>query len=291
MSTPELFSVSRKALSDISAQAKLLGDYQEKLVRSFNLSGITALSETYSNFAKQLEANTNVFTSMLQQSNFKSLIDNMSRQTPYNYYGLLISEQFELIDASRKYNFGSVEVLPLEVVKSLLIDISDVSVNDLLLESISAITSLVSELVDSFLEEPELKEYAFLLGRAIEAMSGGHFEASQTLSTALWDSYLCERAGRKGAITSVKTVGSRPDIDSMENFSPLYDYGAYGPAIAAYTTPGESGKYSRNGTIHYLSKTSANKLNSIKSLTIATGVLGRAWRQLPSTSNQVEDGL
>ena len=289
MRTPDFGEMSGKAFADVSVQVKLLGNYQEKLVSAFNLSGIAALSETYSNYARQLEANAHAFTSMLQQFDFKSLLDNMLRQTPYNYDGLMISEQFELIDASRKYNFGTVEVLPADLVESLLKDSSVESINDLLLDSIPAITNKASELVDAYLDEPELVEYAFLLGRAIEAMTDGHYEASQTLSTALWDSYLCERAGRKDALTAVKTVGSRPDIESMENFSPLYDYGAYGPAIAAYTTPGESGKYSRNGTIHHLSKTSANKLNSIKSLTIATGVLGRAWRQLPATNNQLKE--
>lgn len=283
MITPEFSGISRQALSNISAQAKSLGDYQEKLVSAFNLSGITALSKTYSNFAKHLEANTHAVTSALQQNNFKSLLERMARQTPFNYEGLMISEQFELIEASRKYNFGTIEVLPLSLVKFLLEDTAAESVNNLLLESILAITNKASELVDAYLDTPELVEYAFLLGRAIEAMSDGHFEASQTLSTALWDTYLCGRAGRKDPITAAKAVGSKPDIDSMENFSPLYDYGAYGPAITAYTTSGVSRQYSRNGTIHYLSKTSVNKLNSIKSLTIATGVLGRAWRLSPAT--------
>jgi hypothetical protein len=289
MMIPEFGDRNSKAFSDMAAQAKQLGEFQESLARSFDLSGITKLTENFSNIAKLLEENTHAFTRMLKANDFKVLLEPMGRQTPYNYEGLLIKEQFKLIDASRKGNYGTVEVLPKNLVTAVLDNLElHENIDELLLDGFSDITEQASNLVDAYLDKPLLAEYGYFLGRAIETIRAGHYEASQTLSTALWDSFLCEKAGRKDSITATKQVGSKPDIEIMESFSPLYDYGAYGPAISAYTTVGSSSKYSRNGTIHHLSRSTANKLNSLKSLTIATGVLGRAWRQIP-TPNQERD--
>jgi hypothetical protein len=289
MMIPEFGGKYGKVFSDMAEQAKQLGEFQESLARSFDLSGITKLTENYSNIAKVLEENTHRFTLMLKANDFTVLLEQMGRQTPYNYKGLLINDQFKLIDASRRGNYGTVEVLPKNLVAAVL-DYSESheNIDELLLDGFSDITDQASGLVDAYLDKPLLTEYGYFLGRAIETIRAGHYEASQTLSTALWDSFLCEKAGRKDPITATKQVGSKPGIEVMEGFSPLYDNGAYGPAISAYTTVGSSSKYSRNGTVHHLSRTTANKLNSLKSLTIATGVLGRAWRQIP-TPNQERD--
>lgn len=272
-------------LSDLAATAKKLSEYQANLLGSFDLSGITALSEPYRAFAEKLEANTKSFTAMLQTTRFSVLLEQIGRETPYNYDHLLIDDQYVLIESSRLWNFGTVEVLPKTVITELLSKSGlEDEINQVLLLGKTEIMNKTTELVEAFLEEPKIKDYGFLLGRSAEALNDGHYEASQALSTALWDSFLSERAGRKDPITSIKGEAEKPDIEAIEGFSPIYDYGAFGPALSAYKTPGASAKYSRNGTIHHLSTTSANQLNSIKAITIAAGVLGRTWRTLPGTN-------
>ena len=272
-------------LSDLAATAKKLSEYQANLLGSFDLSGITALSEPYRAFAEKLEANTKSFSVMLRTTHFSVLLEQIGRETPYNYDQLLIDEQYALIESSRLWNFGTVEVMPASVITELLSknDFED-EINQVLLLGKTEIMNKITELVEAFLEEPKIKEYGFLLGRSVEALTDGHYEASQALSTALWDSFISARAGRKEAITSIKEEGEKPDIEAIEGFSPIYDYGAFGPALSAYKTPGASAKYSRNGTIHHLSTNTANQLNSIKAITIAAGVLGRTWRTLPGTN-------
>jgi hypothetical protein len=273
------------SLSDLAATAKKLSEYQANLLGSFDLSGITALPEPYRAFAEKLEANTKSFTAMLQTTRFSVLLEQFGRETPYNYDQLLIDDQYVLIESSRLWNFGTVEVLPKTVITELLSKSGlEYEINQVLLLGKTEIMNKTTELVEAFLEEPKIKDYGFLLGRSVEALNDGHYEASQALSTALWDSFLSERAGRKDPITSIKGEAEKPDIEAIEaieGFSPIYDYGAFGPALSAYKTPGASAKYSRNGTIHHLSTTSANQLNSIKAITIAAGVLGRTWRTLP----------
>jgi len=266
-------------LSDLAVTAKKLSEYQANLLGSFDLSGITALSEPYRAFAEKLEANTKSFTAMLQTTSFSVLLEQIGRETPYNYDQLLIEEQYALIESSRLWNFGTVEVMPKAVIAELLCknDLEE-EVNQVLLLGKVEIINKTTELVESFLEEPKITDYGFLLGRSVDALNDGHYEASQALSTALWDSFISERAGRQDPITAIKGEAEKPDIKAIEGFSPIYDYGAFGPALSAYKTPGASAKYSRNGTIHHLSTTSANQLNAIKAITIASGLLGRAWR-------------
>ncbi len=266
-------------LSDLVATAKKLSEYQINLIGSFDLSGISGLSEPYKAFAERLEANAKTFTAMLRSTSFNVLLEQMGRETPYNYEDLLISEQFSLIDISRMWNFGTVEVMPKSLITELLNTKNlEEEINQVLLLGKIDIGNKIAELVESYLDEPQIKDYGFLLGRSLEAFTGGHHEASQVLSTALWDSFISQRAGRKDSITALKGEAKKPDIQEIEGFSPIYDFGAFGPALAAYKTPGTSMKYSRNGTIHYLSTSSANELNAIKAITIASGVLGRAWR-------------
>jgi hypothetical protein len=73
-------------------------------------------------------------------------------------------------------------------------------------------------------------------------------------------------------------MAANPDIQDMESFAPLYDYGAYGPALKAYQTPSTKNLYSRDGTVQRANLSSINKSNSIKSITIAGGLIGGEFR-------------
>jgi hypothetical protein len=271
------------SFSELESTAKKLTGFQASLLGSFDLSGILALSESHRDFAKKLEANSKSFAVMLNSKNFATLLEEMGRETPYNYENFMIDDQYTLIEMSRVGNFGTIEVMPRAVIEKLLkVEGSEIEVDKELLLNKNEIIDKVFELVQAFLEFPQIEDYGFLLGRSLEALSGGHYEASQTLSTALWDSFLSERAGRKAPMTAIKGEAEKPDIQAIEGFSPIYNYGAFGPALSAYQAPGNRSKYSRDGTIHHLSSTSANQLNAIKAITIAGGVIGRSWRTLPN---------
>lgn len=265
--------------SNLAQAAKRLSEYQSTLVGSFNLTGILTLSEPYRQLAKRLEENSKIFTAMLNTSNLKTVLDRLGRETPYNYSDFLIEEQYSLIEISRLNNFGTVEVMPQSLIREFLkVMNSEAAVDQVLLQGKEEISEQVCELAEAYILEPKLGDYGLLLKKSLEVFKDGHYEASQTLSTALWDSFIGEEAGKRHAITSIKDKAAKPNIEVIEAFSPIYDYGAYGPALSAYKAPGKGSKYSRNGTIHHLSPKSTNELNSIKAITIASGLLGRTWR-------------
>jgi hypothetical protein len=127
------------------------------------------------------------------------------------------------------WNFGTVEVMPKTVITELLKSkYLEEEINQILLLSKMEIMNKTAELVEAYLDDPQIKGYGFMLGRSLKAFNDGHYEASQALSTALWDSFISERAGWKDPMTSIKGEANKPEIEEIEGFSPIYDYGAYG---------------------------------------------------------------
>ncbi len=257
--------------------------FQSMVASSFTLPNFTAWNSSYSNLAKQLKASSDLFSSMLKATNFQKLFEELGRNTPYNFADLLISQQLDLIEISKAFRFGTVEILPHPIIVNLLESKTDQAiVSTVLLESKREICELSLEVADALKEDPKFQGYGILFDRAIEALSSGHVEASQALSTNLWDTYLCEKVGRINMISKAKRLAPEPVMDELTDFAPIYAYASYAPAIASYEVDPRSGDYSRNGTVHHISTSSANLLNSIKALTICGGVLARDWRLAPT---------
>lgn len=256
--------------------------FQSIVASSFTAPDFTAWNSSYVNLAKQLKASSDVFSSMLKVSNFQKLLVELGRNTPYNFVDMLISEQLDLIEISKVYKFGTVEILPQRTISNLLESKNDlVAVNNVLLDEKGEIFNLCLEVADALKEDSIFESYGILFERSIEAISKGHAEASQALSTNLWDTFLCEKVGRSNMISKAKQLAPQPVIDELTDFAPIYAYASYAPAIASYELDPKLGDYSRNATVHHISTKSANLLNSIKSLTICGGVLARDWRLAP----------
>jgi hypothetical protein len=256
--------------------------FQSMVASSFPLPNFTVWNSSYSNLAKQLKASSDLFSTMLKTSSFQRLFEELGRNTPYNFADLLISQQLDLIEISKVFKFGTVEILPNPIILKVLEAQNDQGiVNNVLLEGKLDIFELSLDIADALKQDPKFKSYGILFDRAIAALSRGHVEASQALSTNLWDTYLCEKVGRLKMISKAKRLAPEPVIDELTDFAPIYAYASYAPAIASYEVDPRSDDYSRNGTVHHISTSSANLLNSIKSLTICGGVLARDWRLAP----------
>lgn len=263
-----------------------LARFQSLVASSLSVSKFTAWNPSYVNLAKQLKAGSEMFSSMLQTSNFQKLLATLGRNTPYNFSDILISEQLDLIEISKVYRFGTVEILPPSIISSLLESGNTPSlVNELLLDGKGEITDLCLEIAEALKLVPLFADYGVLFEKGIDALQKGHFEASQALTTNLWDTFLCEKVGRNNMITKAKQLAPEPIVDDLIDFAPIYAYASYAPAIASYTVDPKSSDYSRNGTVHHVSTSTANLLNSIKSITICGGVLARDWRLSPLHSN------
>lgn len=256
--------------------------FQSMVASTFSPPNFTVWNPSYANLAKQLKASSDLFSSMLKANSFQKLLEGLSRNTPYNFADLLISQQLDLIAISKEFRFGTVEILPHPIIVKLLESQNDQGiVSNVLLEGKQEIFELSFEIADALKEDPKFQSYGILFERSIESLSSGHVEASQALSTNLWDTYLCEKVGRLKMITKARQLAPEPVMDELTDFAPIYAYASYAPAIASYEVDPRSGGYSRNGTVHHISTSSANLLNSIKSLTICGGVLARDWRLAP----------
>jgi hypothetical protein len=256
--------------------------FQSIVANSLKAPDISAWTMNYGNLAAQLKSNAESFSAMLKRSNFQALLVDLQRNTPYNFLDLMIREQLDLIEISKNSRFGTVEILPKQVIHGLLGADRDVLVvNEILLDGSVEIIEMCQEVSEALIDEPLFRSYGVLFDKATEAFKEGHFEASQALSTNLWDTYLCEKVGRDKMISKAKQIAPKPDIEQLEDFSPIYAYASYAPAIASYEADPMLHDYSRNATVHHISTKSANVLNSIKSLTVCGGVLARNWRLAP----------
>lgn len=172
--------------------------FQSMVTSSFLPPNFTVWNSSYSNLINQLKVSSEVFSTMLKVNNFHKLFEDLSRNTPYNFSDLLISQQLDLIEISRVYRFGTVEILPHQIIASLLESKTDQAlVTEVLLESKREICELSLEIANALREDPKFQDYGILFELAIDSLLSGHAEASQALSTNLWDSYLCEKVGRE----------------------------------------------------------------------------------------------
>lgn len=256
--------------------------FQSIVANAFKAPDVGAWNTNYSNLAAQLKSNAETFSAMLKRSNFQALLVDLQRSTPFNFLDLMIQEQIDLIEISRDSRFGTVEILPKQVISELLSSKREISViNEILLDRRNEIMEMCREVSEALMDELLFRSYGSLFDKAIDALMDGHIEASQALSTNLWDTYLSEKMGRERMISKAKRMAPKPDIEELDDFAPIYAYASYAPAIAAYEADPRHNLYSRHATVHHISTKSANTLNSIKSLTICGGVLARDWRLAP----------
>lgn len=250
--------------------------HQEIITSSFRIPSSIYVSPAISQLIKKLEDDSKKFEAMFKSLNISILFEELNKGKPTNYRGLMINEQFRVIELSQRGNFGTVEIMPIEVLRLLLAcDGSIFELNRIILDHENDILQSANKIVDDAFELLTVEDYPILLSKSVNAFIDGHFEASQTLSTTLWDTFICKKAGHFKPITEIKPLAKKPNIDDLETFAPLYDYGAFGPALSSYVTNVSSDKYSRHGSVHQISTRSLNKLNSIKALSIAAGLIGR----------------
>jgi hypothetical protein len=120
-------------------------------------------------------------------------------------------------------------------------------------------------------------ECGIFIEKSREAYLDGHFEASQTLNVATLDSFLIANFAEWKIYKKLSDKYKEPDIETMQSFEELYDFGAFGPVISAYQDGKSADNFSRHKTSHELSLIQVNRLNAIKSLTIVSGLLARFW--------------
>lgn len=249
-----------------------------KIMQNFQIPNLEAISKSFVSSQRTI-------LKMMADSNLQSIIESAVRNRPSNYSGLLIVEQIRLVEASFDHIFGTFESLPESVIRELLSsDFSDLAVSNILLKSETQIIEYIRSMVD-LIHNHEGTENQFLriLLQSCDAFEDGHFNSSQVLATVNWDSFLTQYAKvkwrTKKFITEVKNESSSFDIDTSDSFESLYVRIAYCPIIASYIEPEDSTRYSRNATIHNAGEGVLHKLNSLKSLTIASGLLQYAWRK------------
>lgn len=257
--------------------SRRMDKFHETFSNSLRTPTFTFVSPEISGVATKIAANSAKFNHVFK--NLSDALEQLNRSRPTNYSGLLIDQQFEIIDLSHRGVFGTIEAIPFEVTQELLS--SDGNIDDLdriLLGNAEALIAQARKITSAQIETAMSDDDFYLLDKCVLAMESKNYEASQALSTILWDSFLCKYSGSRNHITKIKPIAEKPDISEMENFAPLYDYGAFGPALKASQANSKKFLYSRNATVHYASKRSINKLNAIKSLTIAVGIIGRQNR-------------
>lgn len=257
--------------------ARKMDKFQKAFSNSFRIPTFTFVSSEISGIATKLAANSEKFNQVFK--NLSDALEQLNKSRPSNFSGLLIDQQFKIIEMSHRGVFGTIEAIPVEVIQELLS--SDGNIDDLnriLLDNIDALIAQARKITTARIETAMSDDDFYLLDKSVLAMESNNYEASQALSTILWDSFLSRYAGSRNHITKIKLIAEKPDISEMENFAPLYDYGAFGPALIASKTDSKKFLYSRHATVHYASKRSINKLNAIKSLTISVGLIGRQNR-------------
>lgn len=225
------------------------------------------------------------FSKFLKNGEIGKLLESTTRNRPYNFSNMMISSQLVLIENSYNYIFGTFDSIPENVLNDILAsDSSEKSVNEIIVSKSNEISTHIFEAIQTVYEHEGAEfDYFNLLLKSVKAFDEGHFEASQSLSTVIWDSYLSKyfklNRTSKRFLTEVKKASPLFDIDKAEDFETLYARVAYGPIIASYVEPSWSLRYSRNATIHNVSSARLHLLNSLKSLTIASGLLQYAWRK------------
>ncbi len=246
-----------------------------KDISSFNLDSML----------KGLAESQVFFSNFLKNGEIGKILESTTRNRPYNFSNMMISSQLILIENSYNYIFGTFDSVPESVLTEILAsDSSEDSVNEIIVSKSNDITRHIIEAIQVVYEHEGTEfDYFNLLLKSVRAFDEGHFEASQSLSTVIWDSYLnryfkLDRSS-KPFLTEVKNASPLFDIDEAEDFEALYARVAYGPIIASYVESNRSLRYSRNGTIHNASSVRLHLLNSLKALTIASGLLQYAWRK------------
>jgi hypothetical protein len=234
---------------------------------------------------KSLAESQVFYNKFLERGEFKKIFESATRNRPYNFANLRISSQIDLIEISYNCIFGTFDSIPENVITSLLdVGVSLEGIDDILLSNSKEIVEFITNSINE-IHIHEGREYSFfnMLLKSIKAFEDGHFEASQSLSTVIWDSYLSNHFRLKrrngGIATEVKRDAPAFDINKANDFETLYARVAYGPIIASYIESNQSTKYSRNGTVHNANSQTLNNLNAIKSLTIAAGMLQYSWRK------------
>jgi hypothetical protein len=254
---------------------------------------ITSTSEAIKDLAnlnldsivKSLAESQVFYSKFLERGEFTKILESATRNRPYNFANLRISSQIDLIDISCTCIFGTFDSIPENVIDSILkIGVSHEGIDEILLSKSKEIIRFVLNSIHE-IHIHEGREFSFLnmLIKSISAFEEGHFEASQSLSTVIWDSYLSNHfrlRRRYGGIASEVKRDSPPfDIDKASDFETLYAQVAYGPITASYIESNKSSKYSRNATVHNANSRTLNELNAVKSLTIASGILQYSWRK------------
>jgi hypothetical protein len=234
---------------------------------------------------KNLAESQMFYSKFLERGEFSRILESATRNRPYNFANLRISSQIDLIEISSNYIFGTFDSIPDTVINSVLeAGESLEAINEIILSNSAEILRYISNSIhEAHIHEGREFSYFKMLIKSMSAFEEGHFEACQTLSTVIWDSYLNNYLKLKrrngGIITEIKKDSPPFDIDKASDFETLYARVAYGPMISSYIESNQSLKYSRNATIHNASPLNLNELNAMKSITISSGILFYSWRK------------
>lgn len=228
---------------------------------------------------KQFDSNFNSITKLIGKIQFSLVLDQMSRLTPNNYLDLFIVDQILLVKISTTLCFGSIEIIPPVILDEILKGSHDYSmINDLLIGYDKEIIDAMSDFILKTQESELWNDYGTYIHKSIIAYRDGHYEASQTLSVAILDSFLVANISKWKIFNKLNAKYKEPEIETMSTFEQLYNYGAFGPVISVYRDDKPVQDLSRHKTFHELSSLQLNRLNALKSLTVISGLIARFWK-------------
>jgi hypothetical protein len=280
-----------KVIENLKINQKLLSEYVtpafninstfnnfdfEKHIGNFKLPNYEAI-------ASILAANQNTIQQLSANSSFKIMLDEMSKETPYNFSEIRLSDQLNLIQIASEHSFGIIECIPTEILYKFLDATNDYrSIMSILVESREVILQKCDEIASYLIEEQSnLEKYGAFLKEGISAIRNEHYSAAQALLTVTWDSFIGEETGvlSSKAITHIRRSKlAQGDILAAKSLSDIYSHASYAPVVTAFQRDSKKIGYSRNATVHHASRVQMNPAHAMCALTIAVGVVARKWR-------------
>lgn len=216
----------------------------------------------------------------LFDSNIAQLLkDWEERLRPSNFVDISEEEETALIGLSFKEVFGTYNAAPADVTRTLAnADPQDVDtiLADNATTILSACAERFAEVSDDDDRGPVERELATFGLRGVEAHLAHHADAAQALLTVVLDSCLNARWGSKTHTAARKDVGPSV-VDGSETVLGIYLKASHIPAIQAFEAKSDGARYSRHGTVHQASRKQYRLVNSLRAVTITTGVVAFPW--------------
>lgn len=254
-----------------------------KLVESASVASALAQSaEASRRFAEIGKAMSLAIPKMpaLFDSNIAQLFQAWeARLRPHNFTDLSEDEESALIGLSFTEVFGTYNAAPADVTRTLAgaaaHDVDTILADHATDIAVSCGEQLAEVSGDDGRATTE-RELATLGLRGVEAHLAHHVDAAQALLTVVLDSCLNARWGAKTHTAARKDVGPSV-VDGTETVLGIYLKASHIPAIQAFEARSDGVRYSRHGTVHQASRKQYRLVNSMRAMTITTGVVAFPW--------------